>query len=93
MGSIYENAYITISADWDNNSDQSLFNNLPSSHLSVEIPTVHESQVFIRRQFPHRWKTTTTDPSKETCSDLPLLERGWVLQERAFKEKHTLHPV
>lgn len=87
MGSIYENAFITISADWDSNSDQSLFNKLPSSHLAFEIPTVHGSQIFIRKQFSHPWKSTTNDPGKETCGDLPLLKRGWVFQERALSKR------
>jgi hypothetical protein len=52
----------------------------PSSHLALEIPTVHDSKIFVRRQFPRPWPSTTDDPGKDASGQLPLLKRCWVFR-------------
>lgn len=94
MGSIYENAFVTISADWNTDSDQSLFSCIPPAFRAAEIPTpairLHsgeEGKVFIRRQLPHPAGTPTSNPGTFAPDDLPFQRRGWVFQERALSKR------
>ena len=95
MGSIYENAYVTISADDNTDSDQPLFGRLPPAADAAEIPVPATAshpagdaeKVFIRRQFPHPAGIPMHSPGTTAHGDVPLQRRGWVYQERALSRR------
>ncbi|KAF2737079.1 HET-domain-containing protein [Polyplosphaeria fusca] len=82
MADIYRNEIITISAAASNNSHGGLFRDEPSESKSIEVtPCVHAAQdvrIFARQTHFH---------NKE---DHPLIERGWVYQERLLSPR-VLH--
>lgn len=84
MGTIYENAYLTIAATWSHNSDGGLFHNMSSLYRPMKMET---ASLYVRVapvQLRHIPFGKSTDKLEVHW---PLLTRAWVLQERQLSAR------
>lgn len=77
MGRIYENAFLTIAASPDQ-GNYGMFSTLPGEFEELQVMEIGGEPIYIRRRLPHPLqfhRSLRYSPS-------PLLQRGWVFQER-----------
>jgi hypothetical protein len=88
IGSIYQNAYLTIGATKGVDSTSGLYNSIHPSHRAQEIPQASTADpAIIRLAVSHpSWMSHSTKYS-DVESDMLLLLRGWAYQERLLSRK------
>lgn len=83
MASIYENAFFTISATFVERG-HSMFSTMAREYEAFQVTEISGEPVYIRRQLPHPCEL---DWLYEEELVGPLLERGWVFQERLLSRR------
>lgn len=84
MASIYENAFLTISAT-SSEGGCPMFSCLEQIYAGTEVTRIRGESVFMRRQLRHPCLINNTH--KREVLKGPLLERGWVFQERLLSNR------
>jgi hypothetical protein len=75
MASIYEKSIITIAATWSNDSNGGCFSKTREVH---QTHTLKDTGLYVRVPLPD----FPVDDFVYNAEDWPLLQRGWVFQER-----------
>jgi hypothetical protein len=91
MASIYQNAYLVISASKSPNSEDGLFGGIDGESSPVTIPIPSSSQgsaLYFRKSFTHL--PGYMDQKLVRKSPLPTFNRGWIFQERLLASR-VLH--
>lgn len=91
MASIYQNAYLVISASKSHNSEDGLFGGINGESNPVVIPIPSSSQgsaLCFRKSFTHL--PGYMDQRLVKRSLLPTFNRGWIFQERLLASR-VLH--
>ncbi|UKZ61538.1 uncharacterized protein TrAtP1_002801 [Trichoderma atroviride] len=91
MASIYQNAYLVISASKSHNSEDGLFGGINGESNPIVIPIPSSSQgsaLCFRKSFTHL--PGYMDQRLVKKSPLPTLNRGWIFQERLLASR-VLH--
>lgn len=83
MASIYEHAFLTISATSSENG-RGMFSVAPPDSLGVQITEINGEVVFARKRLNHPCETTIFD--RDALSGASLI-RGWVFQERLLSNR------
>ena len=93
MGSIYENAFLTISALSCNSSTGRLFSR-SSIEATVDVSNTENRKVSLRKGITeHPFNCSghlKLDEITSFTDDFPLLKRGWLYQER-FLSRRVIH--
>jgi hypothetical protein len=79
MGEIYRNSIITIAGSASSGPQQGLFRTAQSAHLSQPFPANTSLEGIEKVQY--------REPLSHDASELPLLQRGWVFQERQLSPR------
>lgn len=94
MADIYEGAYLTVAATSSMNSLEGCYRSYPSpireKGFLYTTKTGLSSTVYCRPVYRHFGLDVAVPNSDETFDDFPLLDRGWVFQER-FLSPRVLH--
>lgn len=85
MASIYENAFLTISAT-SSESGSSMFSAAAPECLGTKVTEVNGEGVFIRRQIQHPCKPEIGGDTREVLSGVTL-DRAWIFQERLLSKR------
>ncbi|PON27716.1 hypothetical protein TGAM01_v203483 [Trichoderma gamsii] len=88
MASIYQNAYLVISASKSHNSEESLFGGIDGESNATIIPIPSSSQgsaLCFRKSFTHL--PGYMDQRLVKKSPLPTFNRGWIFQERLLASR------
>lgn len=91
MASIYQNAYLVLSASKSPNSEESLFGGIDekSNPIIINIPSLSPgSALCFRKSFTHL--PGYMDQRLVKKSPLPTFSRGWIFQERLLASR-VLH--
>jgi hypothetical protein len=75
MASIYENSIITIAATWSSDSNGGCFSTMRELY---QAHTLKDTGLYVRIPLPN----FPVDDLDYIIDDWPLLQRGWVFQER-----------
>ncbi|KAF2731937.1 HET-domain-containing protein [Polyplosphaeria fusca] len=94
MPSIYENSYLTIAATRTRASTDGCFSTASTEYRATPF-TVKDAEgvdhiMFARRHLPHWLHPGHEYPMLSYSREFPLLERGWVFQERLMSSR-VLH--
>ncbi|KAH8883109.1 HET-domain-containing protein [Thozetella sp. PMI_491] len=91
MATIYESGHLTIAATRSHNHDGGCFSKLKPQHetheVSVSAPGQDKLTLYFRQMLPH-CKDIVHSPQQ--AIEFPLLDRGWVYQERLLSRR-VLH--
>ncbi|KAN0104207.1 Heterokaryon incompatibility protein (HET) domain containing protein, partial [Hyaloscypha variabilis] len=90
MAAVYSNSFLTIVASKGSNSESGLFTTLPDKFFPTRIPgLINGVPYFLRQLLPHiREKEVDPDDRlSQPYEELPLLLRGWGLQERILSPR------
>lgn len=85
MASIYEDAFLTISAT-DSEDGNSMFSTIDQPCVGVQVTEIRGEPVFLRQQLTHPCNLGTGPSDPELLEGL-LLTRGWVFQERLLSNR------
>jgi hypothetical protein len=80
MGEIYQNAVVTIAGSASSGPDEGLFRTADIEHTDVPLMNYNTSQAD--------QKLRTRKPLSHAAAQLPLLQRGWVFQERLLSPRY-----
>lgn len=83
MASIYEDAFLTISAT-ESEGGSSMFSTIGEPYAGTQVTEVKGEPVFLRNQLRHPCEIKR---SKRVFLEGPLLKRGWVFQERLLSNR------
>jgi hypothetical protein len=88
MGDIYEHGYITIAATWSSDGDGGCFFRHAENYRAEKLLTADLYVEETRPGFPfHSSSFGTRENDERVVNYFPLLERGWVYQERRLSSR------
>jgi hypothetical protein len=91
MGDIYSNAYVTVAATATSSEEQGLFKPRPQFHHTVRGAfDGKEYEVHVLKEIGHDEFGAFRSGGSDTFRKLPLLTRGWTLQEQILSPR-VLH--
>ncbi|KAH7308592.1 heterokaryon incompatibility protein-domain-containing protein [Stachybotrys elegans] len=91
MTEIFQNAYLTIAGTKSRNPNDGYFSVSPAKYKSSRIE--HEDKegtlrhAYVRCTIPHFFSTKAARGTDYSPGDFPLLQRGWVFQERLLSPR------
>ncbi|KAH7392952.1 heterokaryon incompatibility protein-domain-containing protein [Pyrenochaeta sp. MPI-SDFR-AT-0127] len=80
MADIYRNSVITIAGSAASSSQQGLFRNADSEHIDHALSSIDVLEDFV--------KVRKRKPLSHVSTEHPLLQRGWVFQERMLSPRY-----
>jgi hypothetical protein len=85
MASVYQNAFLTIAASASSSMDGGCYSSSPDCRYEIKIsdPEVTATSIYARRELCHIGHGSHNLPIPQ----LPLLQRGWVYQERLLSSR------
>ena len=93
MPSIYENSYVTLAATASDSSAGGCFHKADPKYTARELKVVdrdgQKHKILVRQHLPH-WLNADPRYPELSHQEYPILERGWILQER-FLAPRVLH--
>jgi Heterokaryon incompatibility protein (HET) len=93
MASIYEHAYVTITATGASNSSGGLSSVNPQTHHAHSFHYLSNSRklcdIYARHQLSHCWDWPR-DSESQVSDEWPLINRAWAYQERLLPSR-VLH--